>query len=98
MNFIVIVVLQGFDSMTVVTIPLIEDPCRSDHQERKVSSSSCREDKLGTLLKIPEVGVTTPVYTLSYLTLILAAALNDIHSHSLTILCLFTRYRMRSQS
>lgn len=48
--------LQGFEPMSLATIPIIEDPCRSEHQEQKISSSSCREQLLGTLIRKPEVG------------------------------------------
>ena len=53
--YMYIIINQGFKEMDSVCIPLVEDTTHASHQEVKVSSSSLREQKLGRVIRTPEV-------------------------------------------
>ena len=53
--YMYIIINQGFTEMDSVCIPLVEGTTHASHQEVKVSSSSLREQKLGRVIRSPEV-------------------------------------------
>ena len=65
--YMYIIINQGFTEMDSVCIPLVEDTTHASHQEVKVSSSSLREQKLGRVIRTPDVWIITPHRILVYL-------------------------------